>query len=84
VLSVSLVSHKLRVTKKRVVMGTSNVLTAKELAEIMVEYWGWCLSYSEASFLKQDDIFVRVIRGVSDELRDEAQALAWESIDSDR
>jgi hypothetical protein len=62
-------------------MGTSDVLTAEELAEIVVKYWGWSISDSKGGFEKRHDIFIEVIRGVSDELRDEAYALAAEMDD---
>jgi hypothetical protein len=74
-------------------MGTSDVLTAEELAKIMVEYW-WpgrrrrlrlmTAKRREAEFKKLDDIFLEVLRGVSRALIIEASALAHQSQRHDR
>jgi hypothetical protein len=77
-LSVSLVSHKIRVTKKRVVMGTKNPPTQVEwLATVIVDYWAACMSDSGHVWEKAARELAEAVGGVQDGVRRDAYNLAY-------
>ena len=77
VLPLSVVGHRVRVTKKRGIMSDENPVTPDTLAALIIEYWECAMSDSGFVWDKAHRELTEALVGVTDTVRVAAYALAY-------
>jgi len=77
VLPLSVVGHRVRVTKKRGIMDDENPVTPDTLAALIIEYWECAMSDSGLVWDKARRALDKALVGVEDGVKRDAYALAY-------